>query len=43
VMAAHASEAMVPIVQDAAEIPHDFAKQLWVEPLAWKICPWALF
>jgi hypothetical protein len=28
VMAAHASEAMVPIVQDAAEIPHDFAKQL---------------
>ena len=29
------------LVQGPAEIPDDFAKQLWVEPLAWGICPWA--
>jgi len=31
------------IIQGPAEIPDNFAKQLWVEPLAWGICPWALF
>ena len=30
-------------IHGPAEIPDDFAKQLWVEPLAWGICPWALF
>jgi hypothetical protein len=39
VMAAHASETLVPIVQGPAEIPDDFAKQLRVEPFAWGICP----
>jgi hypothetical protein len=29
----------VNIIQDPAEIPDDFAKQLCVEPLAWGICP----
>jgi len=32
-----------PVLQDLAEIPDDSAKQLSVEPLAWEICPWALF
>jgi hypothetical protein len=31
------------IIQVPAEIPDKFAKQLWVEPLAWGICHWALF
>jgi len=31
------------IVQGPAEVPDDLAKQLSVEPLAWGICPWALF
>jgi hypothetical protein len=26
-----------------AEIPGDLVTHLWVEPLAWGICPWALF
>jgi len=30
-------------IQGPAYIPDDFAKQLWVEPLAWEVCPWALF
>jgi len=30
-------------IQGPSEIPDDFAKQLWVEPLAWGICPWAPF
>jgi len=30
-------------IQGPAEIPDDFAKQLWVEPSAWGICPWELF
>jgi len=29
-------------IQDPAEIPGDFSKQLWVEPLVWEICPRAL-
>jgi hypothetical protein len=33
----------VIFIQGPAEIPDDFAKQFWVEPLAWGICPWALF
>jgi hypothetical protein len=31
------------IIQGPAEIPDNFAKQLWVELLAWGICPRALF
>jgi len=31
------------IIQGPSETPDDFAKQLWVKPLAWGICPWALF
>jgi len=27
-------------IQGPAEIPYDFATQLWVEPLAWGICRW---
>jgi hypothetical protein len=30
-------------MQDPTEIPDDLATQLWVEPLAWGICPWAPF
>jgi len=30
-------------IQGPAEIPDDLVTQLWVEPLAWGICPWALF
>ena len=26
-------------IEGPAEIPEDFAKQLWVEALAWGICP----
>jgi len=31
------------IIQGLAEIPDDLATQLWVEPLAWGICPSAPF
>jgi len=31
------------IIQGPAEIPDDLATELWVELLAWGICPWAPF
>ena len=31
------------VVQGSAEIPNDLVTQLWVESLAWGICPWAPF
>ena len=30
-------------IQGPAEISDDLVTQLWVEPLSWGICPWALF
>jgi len=31
------------LIQGPAEIPDDLVTQVWVETLAWEICPWAPF